>query len=122
MSVPTVFDRFGQPYNSTRILDAAGSALDVAAYAGYSPVYMPMAFVIAYAAGLVLVVVFLVNTVLQHGKEIWRRLRRRPSPEDVDVHVKLMQEYPEVPDWAYLAFLLGALGLSIAAVAVRVLL
>ncbi|GAA6021624.1 hypothetical protein JCM8202_002357 [Rhodotorula sphaerocarpa] len=117
MSIPTVFDRFGQPYNSTRILDAAGSELDVTAYAGYSPVYMPMAFVIAYAAGLMIMTAFVVNTSLFNGKEIWRRLRRRPSPEDVDVHVKLMQEYPEVPDWAYLAFLLGALGLSIAAVA-----
>lgn len=116
VSVTAVFDRFGQPYNATRVLDPSGSALDPTAYAEYSPIYMPIAFVVAYGAQFMLLVGLLVNTLLLHGKEVWERFRRRPTSEDVDVHVELMQEYPEVPDWAYLALLLVAFGLSAALV------
>ncbi|BGP58597.1 hypothetical protein JCM8202v2_006266 [Rhodotorula sphaerocarpa] len=107
VSVTAVFDRFGQPYNATRVLNPSGSALDPTAYAEYSPIYMPIAFIVAYGAQFMLLIGLLVNTLLLHGKEVWERFRRRPPSEDVDVHVELMQEYPEVPDWAYLPLLLA---------------
>ncbi|GAA6021627.1 hypothetical protein JCM8202_002358 [Rhodotorula sphaerocarpa] len=116
VSVTAVFDRFGQPYNATRVLNPSGSALDPTAYAEYSPIYMPIAFIVAYGAQFMLLIGLLVNTLLLHGKEVWERFRRRPPSEDVDVHVELMQEYPEVPDWAYLPLLLVAFGLSAALV------
>lgn len=48
---------------------------------------------------------------------MWSQLRKAKS-EDQDVHFKLMEQYPEVPDWWYLLFLAGALGLAIATAAV----
>lgn len=119
VSVMTVFDRFGQPYNASRVLDVSGQSLDRAAYADYSPVYMPIAFVVAYGAQFMVLVAIIVDAALHRRKEIWERLRSRPTAEDIDIHVELMQGYPRVPSWAYLALLLAAFGLSAALVSVR---
>ncbi|KAI7895930.1 OPT family small oligopeptide transporter [Mucor mucedo] len=56
------------------------------------------------------------HVALFHGKEIWsgfRHLKRKISTGDIDIHMKLMQAYPEVPSWwYYLVFVIG-IGLNI---------
>ncbi|KAG2192270.1 hypothetical protein INT47_003859 [Mucor saturninus] len=58
------------------------------------------------------------HVALYHGKDIWttfRNLRKKISGGDVeiDIHMKLMQAYPEVPNWwYYLVFAVG-IGLNI---------
>lgn len=62
----------------------------------------------------------IVHTILYHGKAILGQLRRINTAED-DVHVKLMKNYPEVPDWWYAIYTGLAVGLSIVTVAVCLL-
>ncbi|GAA5988412.1 hypothetical protein JCM10908_003554 [Rhodotorula pacifica] len=117
MSTSSVFDRFGQEYNVTQVLDVGRLKLDKAAYAAYSPVYMPVTYLINYGATFMLSIGILVHTAIFSGPDIYKRILRRPVKGDVDVHMKLMARYPDVPDWAYLAFLLLAFALSAVTVA-----
>ncbi|KWU42677.1 OPT oligopeptide transporter [Rhodotorula sp. JG-1b] len=112
MSTSSVFDRFGQVYDTARVLDAAGLELNVTAYNDYSPVYMPVTYLVSYGTSFMLATGILVHTILFNGPDIWNRLLRQHVKGDVDIHMKLMRNYPDVPDWAYLAFLLAAFALS----------
>lgn len=56
----------------------------------------------------------LVHAVLHHGSTIYNALLRRKGEED-DIHLKLMQAYPEVPGWVYAALGVAAFSLSIIA-------
>ena len=49
---------------------------------------------------------------------MWRSLRRGSSvfADEDDPHCRAMRKYPEVPDWWFLAVLLGAFGLGVIAV------
>lgn len=119
MSTSSVFDRFGQPYDAVRVLDTSRLELNITAYTEYSPMYMPITYLTSYGTSFMLSIGILVHTVLFNGGEIWSRLLRRPVKGDVDIHMKLMRNYPDVPDWAYLAFLLVAFALSAVTVGVR---
>lgn len=88
------------------------------AYNEYSPVYMPITYLVSYGTAFMLAIGILVHTVLFNGHDIWNRLLRQHVKGDVDIHMKLMRSYPDVPDWAYLAFLLVAFALSAVTVAV----
>lgn len=118
MSTSSVFDRFGELYDTARVLDATGLQLNVTAYNDYSPVYMPITYLVSYGTSFMLAVGILVHTVLFYGPDIWNRLLRQHVKGDVDIHMKLMRNYPDVPDWAYLAFLLIAFALSAVTVSV----
>jgi len=117
MSTSQVFDRFGSPYNTSAVVDPANLALNETAYQEYSPLYLPITFATVYGLAFMLSTSVLVHTVLYHGKSIYAQLRRARE-EQHDVHMKLMRNYPEVPDWWYMIFLAVAFGLSIVTVAV----
>ncbi|TKA51429.1 hypothetical protein B0A53_05342 [Rhodotorula sp. CCFEE 5036] len=117
ISTSSVFDRFGQPYDAVRVLDTSRLALNVTAYNEYSPVYMPVTYLVSYGTAFMLSIGILVHTLLFNGRDIWNRLLRQHVKGDVDIHMKLMRNYPDVPDWAYLAFLLIAFALSAVTVA-----
>jgi hypothetical protein len=53
-----------------------------------------MTFTIAFA----LTTAAVVHTILHQGERIYNTLRSR-KVEDDDIHMKLMRQYPEVPDW-----------------------
>lgn len=101
-----------------RVLDTSRLALNVTAYNEYSPVYMPVTYLVSYGTAFMLSIGILVHTLLFNGRDIWNRLLRQHVKGDVDIHMKLMRNYPDVPDWAYLAFLLIAFALSAVTVAV----
>lgn len=60
----------------------------------------------------------IVHTALYHGPDMWNSIKNIKQDEE-DVHMKLMKNYPEVPDWWYWIFLVISVGLSITTVAVR---
>ncbi|KAI9306431.1 OPT family small oligopeptide transporter [Cunninghamella echinulata] len=52
----------------------------------------------------------IMHVVLYHGKDIWNTIRSTKSKgtENLDIHMKLMAAYKEVPNWwYYLLFLIG---------------
>ncbi|GAA5831598.1 hypothetical protein JCM3766R1_004947 [Sporobolomyces carnicolor] len=115
MSTSEVFDRFGVPYNTSAVIDSTNLSLNETAYQSYSPLYLPITYATVYGLAFMLAVAVIVHTVLYHGRTMARQLRRART-EDHDVHVKLMRNYPEVPDWWYLIFVSVALALSIVTV------
>ncbi|KAG2195370.1 hypothetical protein INT47_004478 [Mucor saturninus] len=59
------------------------------------------------------------HVALYHGKEIWatfRNLRKKVSGKEeaeMDIHMRLMQAYPEVPNWWYYLLFVVGIGLNI---------
>jgi OPT family small oligopeptide transporter len=93
------YDRFGNVYDVTRVLTAQDT-FNLTAYEEYSPLYLPAAFSITYLLAFALSTCVIVHTLLYHGRTLlygFKRIRL----EDDDIHFKLMQNYPEVPDWWY---------------------
>jgi OPT oligopeptide transporter protein len=91
--------------------------LNKTAYAEYSPPYISATFSLAYSIGFCLATSVLVHIALHHGPTILARLKNLRT-EDEDVHMKLMRNYPEVPDWWYACWLLLFIGLAIIAIEV----
>lgn len=99
ISTGAIMDRFGMPYNITSILSATDIGhLDEAAYHAYSPVYISVTFAMTWTLAFALSTAAITHTVLYHGGEIWRAMRRR-QVEEPDIHAKLMRSYPKVPFW-----------------------
>ncbi|GJN94762.1 hypothetical protein Rhopal_007854-T1 [Rhodotorula paludigena] len=116
ISTSGVFDRYGQSYDTSLVVDSVNMRLNETAYQEYSPLFLPITYATAYGVAFMLAIAVIVHTVLYNGKEIWQRLRRVRT-EDEDVHMRLMKAYPEVPDWWYLGFLAIAIALSIITIA-----
>ncbi|KAF8553156.1 small oligopeptide transporter [Imleria badia] len=98
-----VFDNTMQPYNVTRILTPEVT-LDMEAFKLYSPLFMSTCFAVSYGLSFATITATLVHTFLHFRKQIIQQSRRslRESP---DVHARLMNSYPQVPDWWYLVLL-----------------
>ncbi|PLW42849.1 hypothetical protein PCASD_07221 [Puccinia coronata f. sp. avenae] len=95
-----VYDRYGQPYNTTRVVDLKTGSLNLTAYQEYSPLFLPTTFTAVYSIAFALATSAIVHTALYHGHSIWDKIKNIKT-EDEDVHAKLMRNYPEVPDWWY---------------------
>ncbi|ODV88356.1 hypothetical protein CANCADRAFT_144955 [Tortispora caseinolytica NRRL Y-17796] len=78
VSSPQMYDRFGQSYNTTRIL-TPDFKLDEQAYKDYSPVYLSMTYVCSYAAQFAALGAVATYVILYHGKQIVSLTKRSPS-------------------------------------------
>jgi hypothetical protein len=92
-----LYDRFGQNYNTTAVI-GADHQLDLAAYREYSPVYISVTYAMTFTVAFALTTAAIVHTILHQGERIYNTLRSRKTEAD-DIHMKLMRQYPEVPDW-----------------------
>lgn len=101
------WDRFGQPYNISRVIPN-GLDLDKEAYEAYSPLYLSTTLSLVYTTGFAMLTSVLTHTALYHGKALKKGLQRIRTEED-DVHAKFMRHYPETPDWWYACVFLVAL-------------
>ena len=111
------YDRFGQPYNITRVL-TEDQTFDPVAFDNYSPLYLPASFAITYLIAFALSSAMIVHTVLYHGKTVLHGLTQTRLEKD-DIHAKLMRAYPEVPDWWYLLTFIACFALAIVTAEVR---
>ncbi|KAG0004900.1 hypothetical protein BGZ80_008143 [Entomortierella chlamydospora] len=107
------YDQVGQPYNLSRVL--IDNRLDVQKYDEYSPVRITAFFATMYGQGLCALGAIVSHAALYHGKDIWNRVRSAKQKEE-DIHARLMDAYPECPDWWYIATFVIAFGLSIVTV------
>ena len=110
------YDRFGKSYKVTRVL-TTDDTFNMTAYEEYSPLYLPAAFAMTYLLAFALSTCVIVHTLLYHGRTLLNGFKRMRLEED-DIHLKLMQNYPEVPDWWYLSAFVFFFSLSIVAVEV----
>ncbi|KAG8904843.1 hypothetical protein FRC01_008582 [Tulasnella sp. 417] len=111
------YDRFGLPYDVTRVL-TPDMQLNVTAYQDYSPVYLPISFVIAYSLSFMLIPAAIVYTIMYEGRTILDALRGK-EVEKEDIHAKLMRHYPEVPNYYFLGLFLTFFPLLIGATKIK---
>ncbi len=105
-----MYDNTGNVYNVTRILTPE-STLDVAAYKGYSPLFLSYvvvlcsffrhgldecsaSFAVAYGMSFASITATLVHAALYFRKQIWLQVGRSLI-EQPDVHARLMARYPQ---------------------------
>jgi len=95
---PGLYTVTGEKYNITRI--TPNHEYSEAEYQAYSPLRITFFFAMSYGFGFANLASVLSYIALHHGKEIVQRFREARSYED-DIHAKLMDRYPEVPNWWY---------------------
>lgn len=98
MSASVTFDNTGMPYDISQIV--TNGVFDESKYAAYSPAFMPATLAVAYGVAFAAFASVVVHTLLWYRHDIVRRFRSDLRDER-DVHSRLMQAYPEVPQWWY---------------------
>jgi hypothetical protein len=104
------WDNTGNTYNVSRILTPE-LTLDENAYKGYSPLFLSTNFGLCYGVAFASYIAIIVHTFLYNGSEIWERYklaRRQPA----DVHLRLMRQYKDSPEWWYLIIFIVLLALG----------
>ncbi|KAL0950706.1 hypothetical protein HGRIS_007482 [Hohenbuehelia grisea] len=109
------FDRTGMPYDPSAIV--SNGTFDAEMYRAYSPLYMSTTLAIAYGVAFAAFAALVVHTILWFRRDIVRRFRSSLRDER-DVHSRLMQAYPEVPHWWYIA--MGVIAFSFLCIAVEI--
>ncbi|CAO3568084.1 unnamed protein product [Mortierella alpina] len=90
----------GESYNTTLIM--TNNVLDEGKYAAYGPLRISTFFALTYGIGFAGLSSMVTHTWLYHRHKLvaqWKQSREHSE----DIHHKLMQAYPEVPDWWYAA-------------------
>ncbi|KAF9190594.1 hypothetical protein BGZ49_003673 [Haplosporangium sp. Z 27] len=88
----------GQPYITSNIL--TDNVLDENKYEAYGPLRISIFFALSYGVGFATLTSMITHTWLHHRHRLvaqWKQSRGHSE----DIHHKLMQAYPEVPDWWY---------------------
>ncbi|MCJ1394526.1 hypothetical protein MMC18_007405 [Xylographa bjoerkii] len=85
-----VFDNTGNPYDVTKVL-TPDFLFDREAYEQYSPVYLPITYVLSYAVQFASLSALVTHTICWHGKDIWAQTKQIVRPGD-----KFKVEYREV--------------------------
>ncbi|KAH8736353.1 OPT oligopeptide transporter protein-domain-containing protein [Ilyonectria robusta] len=106
----STFDNTGSHYNISKVIDE-NLDFDLSKYQEYSPMYISMSYSLTYGLSFAAVTAIIVHTYLYNGKEIWAKFKNSRHGGE-DIHKRLMNVYPEVPDWWYLGFTVVVLGLG----------
>ncbi|KLJ05633.1 OPT family small oligopeptide transporter [Blastomyces silverae] len=99
INTSSTFDNTQNFYNVSRIL-GPDFTFDVAKYKEYSPLFLPPTFALNYGLSFAALTAVIVHIILFHRNEIMYRLKAAKNQES-DIHMKLMQKYPECPEWWY---------------------
>ncbi|KAI3626636.1 hypothetical protein GLX27_001710 [Malassezia furfur] len=109
------FDRFGQSYEVSNVVDklpGGGMVFNADKYNNYSLLYLPSALTISYMLSFASVTGVLVHVGLFHGKTLYRQLRASPMSA-TDIHNRLMSNYKEAPYLWYLILFLLAFAMGV---------
>ena len=85
-----VFDNTGNPYDVTKVL-TPDFLFDREAFQRYSPVYLPITYVLSYAVQFASLSALVTHTICWHGKDIWAQTKQIIRSED-----EFKPEYREV--------------------------
>ena len=115
VSVGIPFDNTGAQYNLSAVVN--NNAFDQAKYKGYSPMFLPITYIVTYGTIFASYPATLVHTFLWYRKDVARQFRRSVKDE-TDIHSRLMSEYPEVPHWWFLTLgivclVMGIIGIEV---------
>ncbi|KAI9349839.1 OPT oligopeptide transporter protein-domain-containing protein [Zopfochytrium polystomum] len=106
LNTADLFDDNGTYIASRSLVDKTNLRLKEDLYQKYQPVRITAYFAIEYLASFIVFVAALVHVGLWYGSDIWRRFRTAMRDLDTsDVHAKMMDVYPDVPDLWYIILL-----------------
>jgi hypothetical protein len=88
----TVFDNTGRPYNVSRILTKE-FLFDQTAYEDYSPVYLPITYVLSYGVQFAALTSLVSHTVCWYGKDIWQQTKKAFEERS---HAPAMETYQPI--------------------------
>ena len=91
--------------------------LDIERYRKYSPLFQGPRIALAYALSFASISCLFVHTLLNDGKFLLSKLRFRRNRDEEDVHMIMMRNYPEVPEWWYQVLLVILFALSMVTIA-----
>ncbi|XP_052196963.1 oligopeptide transporter 7-like isoform X2 [Diospyros lotus] len=94
-----LFTSRGQEYNITAIIDP-NFHIDLDAYQREGPLYISTLFAIVYGFNFACLSATVVHVLLFHGS------KSALQDERMDVHMKLMRTYKQVPEWWFICILL----------------
>lgn len=109
------YDNTANTYNVSKIINKETLTFIPEAYKEYSPLFLSTTFAISYGLSFAAILATLVHTALFHGKDIIRQLKLQEKP---DVHMRLMKQYKEIPDWWYVVVFVIFFALSIVTIEV----
>ncbi|KAJ3094901.1 hypothetical protein HDU97_007452 [Phlyctochytrium planicorne] len=101
-----LYDKDGNPLDAPDFVKLPDLVLDEDFYNKHKPIYITTYFAVEYLSSFIVFTAAIVHVSLWYGKDIWTRFRTALRDLDSnDVHAKLMDVYPEVPDWWYVVML-----------------
>ena len=115
VSVDIPFDNTGSQYNLSAVV--SHNAFDQAKYGQYSPLFLPITYIVTYGTVFSTYPAALVHIFLWYRKDIVRQFRRKLKDEK-DLHSRMMSKYPEVPHWWFLSLGIFCLVMGIIAIEV----
>ncbi|KAJ8518202.1 hypothetical protein ONZ45_g4707 [Pleurotus djamor] len=104
------YDNTGNDFDHNRILTPEGT-LNMTAYQSYSPLFLPMTFVMSYGLSFLSISATITHTLIY----FWHPIRaqfNKSLREQPDIHAQLMSRYSQVPEWHY-ACIFGLLDIRI---------
>ncbi|KAL6553358.1 oligopeptide transporter [Orobanche gracilis] len=110
------YDRSGQPYNISRVLNETSFNLNMVGYRGYDNLYLNVFFAFVYGLSFASLTATITYVGLYHGKTIWSlwSKAKKNVDEKPDVHARIMRKnYEAVPDWWFHILLLVVFCLSV---------
>ncbi|KAJ3218187.1 hypothetical protein HDU67_006449 [Dinochytrium kinnereticum] len=109
INTPALFDKTGRAIPARSFVTLPSLTLNETLYESARPIYITTYFAMDYFCSFTVFTAALVHVALWHGRDIVRRFRSALRDLDSnDIHARLMDVYPEVPDWWYW----GLLGLN----------
>ncbi|KAJ3232374.1 hypothetical protein HDU81_003012 [Chytriomyces hyalinus] len=111
INAPYTYSKGGKRIPNTKFVirspdDHNSLILNQTFYDENKPILITTYFALEYANSFVVFVAALVHVGLWYGKDIWHRFRATLKDLDKeDIHATLMDAYPEVPDWWFMAIL-----------------
>ncbi|KAI9339921.1 OPT oligopeptide transporter protein-domain-containing protein [Obelidium mucronatum] len=119
LNSPSTYDRNGSLIDTKDFVmysaDNRSLVLNETFYHEHEPILISTSFAVNYLTSFIVFVSALVHVALWYGKDIWNRFRASLQDLDSDdIHAKLMDAYPDVPEWWYMALLVITLGGGIA--------
>ncbi|OQD89817.1 hypothetical protein PENANT_c002G02073 [Penicillium antarcticum] len=114
INTSSTYDNTQNSYNVTKIL-GSGFSFNEEKYKAYSPMFLAPTFALNYGLSFAALTAAIVHVILFHRKELWHQFKASRDQE-ADIHLTLMKQYREAPDWWYAALFLSSIALGLAGV------
>ncbi|KAK0580749.1 hypothetical protein LWI29_005784 [Acer saccharum] len=108
-----LFDKNGQHYNISNIINENDLTFNQKGYESYSKLYISVVYLFCTGFGFAAVTATLTHFIVFHGRETWQQFKNgydSGNSTREDVHNRLMKKYNPVPQWWFYAIIFSVIG------------